>query len=162
MSDLIEVKLLNYHFHFKPLKWREEFGIKVNSKKDRLRTILAHALVEISGLKVPSVEEAMKIFNAIPSTIVYRIYLIYQVSIPSPKVFKTMGLYKAPEPSHFIRNIKSEEERRDRVLDRVAREMEAKFGKKEIEEAKRLENLMLKNSKGIGLTPATIDPEGEI
>lgn len=155
--NTVEVRLLNYRFRFVEMKWKKEFGIKFDPAKDRLRTILAHALDEVSGLKVKSIADATRIFEAIPFAVVYRIFLIYTGSLPEPKLFKTMGLYKAPEPNRFMRRIEEAEEQREKVMDRVEEEMAAKFGRKELNEARKLELEMLRKSKGRGLTKPMSD-----
>lgn len=153
----VEVKLLNYVFRFRQMKWREEFSIVFESNRDRLRTILAHALDEVSGLKVTSTKEALRVFDAIPSAIVYRIFLIYKGSQPESRIFKTVGLYQAPEPNRFIKKIEEAEQERETIMDRVEQEMAAKFGRKELLEARKRELEMLRNSNARGVTPATPD-----
>jgi hypothetical protein len=157
--DTVKVKLLNYDFRFRDLRWRQEFDIKYDEKKDRLRTVLAHALDEVSGIKVGSPAEAERVLDAIPSAVLYRIFVVYKGSLPEPRTFKTLGLYRAPEPSKLIQRIQEAEVERDHIMDRVEREMEAKFGRRELQEAREIERLMLKNSKGRGLTPASPDDE---
>jgi hypothetical protein len=152
----VEVNLLNYKFRFRPLKWREEFAIKFEPKKDRLRTILAHALTEVSGLQVSSLPDAMRVLEAVPSTVIYRIFIIYKGSVPPARPFTTVGLYKAPEPNRFIRQVEKGEEERESVADRAERELEAKYGRQELEEARALERLMMKNARGA--VPATVEP----
>lgn len=153
----VEVKLLNYTFKFRELHWREEFGLAFDEKSDRLRTILSHALVEVSGLLTKSPAEAMTVLKAVPSAIIQRVFIVYKGSLPAPRVFHTVGLYKAPEPNRLIKKIKESDEERDQITDRVEREMESRFGRKELEEQRELERLMFKNSKGRGLVPATTD-----
>jgi hypothetical protein len=151
----IEVKLLKYVFRFKSLNWRDEFTLKFDPKKDRMRTILANALVEVSGLKINTVEDAWKVIAPLPDPIVSRVFVIYKGSLPEPRVFTTLGLYKAPEPSHFVRRIEKAEEEREQVMDRVEQEMASKFGRKEIEEALAVEREMAKNSKLRGATKSS-------
>jgi hypothetical protein len=153
----MEVKILNYKFCFKTMKWREEFSIRFDPAKDRWRTILANALVEVSGLKISSVNDAMRVFEAIPSAIIYRIFIIYEGGLPDSRTFKTLGLYQAPEPNRFIQRIQEAEEQREKVMDRVEEAMAAKYGREELREAREQELEMLKNSKGRGLTRATPD-----
>lgn len=155
----VEVKLLNFKFRFHDMRWRKEFGIKYEANKDRLRTILSHALEEVSGLPINSTEQAMRIFEALPSAIVYRIFLIYKGSLPEPRLFKTVGLYQAPEPNRFVKKIQEAEQEREHIMDRVEQEMEAKFGKQELREAREQELQMLRNSKGRGITRATDDDD---
>src|SRR5258708_26448553 len=103
--NTVEVKLLNYNFLFRPMCWREEFKIESGPDVGRLRSTLAHALVEISGLKVESIADALRVMEAIPSAVLYRIFLIYRGSLPAPRLFKTVGLYHAPEPSRLVKKI---------------------------------------------------------
>ena len=154
--DIIEVKLLNYKFLFRPVFWREEFKADAGPRDgDRLRALLSRALVEVSGLKIASPEDAMRVLKAIPLTVIYRVFLIYKGSLPASRLFKTVGLYKAPEPSRMVRRIQEAEVEREHIMDRVEREMEAKFGRQELLETRRIEQEMLRNSRGRGLTPAT-------
>jgi hypothetical protein len=154
--DTVEVKILQYTFHFHQLTWREEAAIKVLSGDDRLRTILSHAMTEVSGLKVDS-KEAMRVLRAIPGTVIQRIFVVYKGSQPMPRRFSTTGLYKAPEPGNLLQRIAEVEKRREDIMDKVEREMEQKFGRQEIEETLANERLMLKNSKMRGATKATPD-----
>jgi hypothetical protein len=155
----VEVKLLQYVFVFRDVKWREEFKIDVGPKDDdRLRAVLSRALTEVSGLKISSPEDAMRVLKAIPLTVIYRVFLIYKGSLPASRLFKTVGLYKAPEPSRMVRRIQEAEVERERIMDRVEQEMETKFGRQELLETRRIEQEMLRNSRGRGLTPAS--PEG--
>jgi hypothetical protein len=155
----IEIKILQYTFHFRPLSWREEFSIKFDKKESRLRTILACALLEVSGFPVKTKEEAGQVLAPIPTSIISRMFVIYKGSIPPPQAFSTMGLYRAPEPRKFTKKIMEAEEARERVMDRVEQQMEAKFGRQEIEETIAAERLMAKNSKLRGATKATPDEE---
>lgn len=159
MNSTVEVKLLKYVFRFKPLVWRDDFTMKFDPKKDRMRTILANALVEVSGLKINTVDEAWEVIAPLPDPIVSRVFVIYKGSLPEPRVFTTLGLYKAPEPSRFVRRIEEAEDQRERVMDRVEKEMESRFGRKEIEEAIAVERQMAENSKLRGATKATKDPQ---
>jgi len=156
-TQTVEVKLLNYKFCFRQLRWREEFNIKFDPKKGRLRTILAYALSEVSGIKVGSVEDAERVLTPIPSAVIYRIFVVYKGLLSPARLFKTVGLYKAPEPSRLIKKIQEAEEEREQIMDRVEREMEAKFGRKELQEARQQELEMLRNSQGRGLTKASDD-----
>src|SRR5271168_4992503 len=124
--NTIEIKLLKYTFLFRQLSWREEFGIKYDPKKDRMRTLLSHALDEVSGLKVTSVPEATKVLDALPQSVVVRVFILYKGETPEPRWFTTTGLYKAPEPSKFSRKYEEVEEKREEVMDRVESELERK------------------------------------
>ncbi len=153
----IEIKLLKYAFRFRQLTWREEFGIKYDPRKDRLRTILARALEDVSGLKVASLREAEKVMEAIPQSVVNRVFILYKGGTPEPRMFSTTGLYKAPEPSKFSKRYEEVEEKRERVMDKVEAELEQKFGRKELDETLEVERLMAKNSKLRGATRPSPD-----
>ena len=155
--NTVEVKLLKYAFLFRQLTWREEFAIKYDPKKDRLRIHLAHALVNVSGLKVDSVTDATKVLDAIPQSIINRVFIMYKGDTPEPRIFSTTGLYKAPDPGKFVKKYEEIEEKRERIMDKVEAELEQKFGRKELDESIEVERLMAKNSKLRGVTKATPD-----
>jgi hypothetical protein len=153
----VEVKILQYVFHFRQMLWREETLIKFDKNTNRLRTILSHAMTEVSGIKVDSPGAAMKLLRVLPETVVERVFILYKGSMPNPRRFATVGLYKAPEPGKLVKRMAEVEEQRDQTMDRVEREMEQKFGKQEIRETLEAERQMIKNSKLRGATPATPD-----
>ena len=155
--NTIEVKILQYTFHFRRLTWREEAVIKFDKPENRLRTMLAHSMTDVSGLKVATVEEALKVLQAIPATVIQRMWVIYKGSLPMPRRFSTVGLYKAPSPGNFVKRIEEVEKKRDEIMDRVEAEMEQKFGARELAEAREVERQMLRNSKMRGATRATPD-----
>lgn len=158
-SDMrtVEVKILQYVFHFREMSWREELAIKFKKDESRLRTILSYAMTEVSGLKVDSPTAAMKLLRVLPDTVVQRVFILYKGNMPNPRRFASVGLYKAPEPGKLIKRMAEVEEQRDATMDRVEREMEQRFGKKEIMETLDAERQMIKNSKMRGATPATAD-----
>jgi hypothetical protein len=153
--DIVEVKLLKYVFKFRKLPWREEFGIKFDPQKDRLRTLLACALTEVSGVRVGNFDDAWRVISPLPDPIIKRVYVIYKGSLPEPRFFTTLGLYKAPVIKHFMRQIEQTEQESEQIMDKVEREMTARFGRKEVEEAMAVEREMAKKSKLRGMTPAT-------
>jgi len=155
--ETVEVKILQYTFRFRRLSWREEFGIKFKQKESRLRTVLAYALKEVSGFPINDLEEAKRVLAPIASPIIDRMFVIYKGSLPAPRAFSTMGLYRAPEPKKFTKKVMEAEEEREKVMDRVEQQMEAKFGRREIQETLEAERQMIKNSKLRGATRATPD-----
>jgi hypothetical protein len=144
--ESVEVKLLNYKFRFKRLRWREEFSIKFEPKQDPYRVILAYALETISGLPAGSVAEAYRVFEAMPSAIVSRVYKIYKGSLTSPRRFVTAGLYKAPEPSVYVNRVVEDEAKQETEVDKVAQRMESTFGKKELDEAREIDQKIIQAS----------------
>jgi hypothetical protein len=155
--DIVEVKLLKYSLRFRALTWREELSLKFPEKEDRRRILLAHALEEVSGLRVTSPEEALKVMKVLPESIIHRVFIVYRGSLPPPRVFTTTGLFKAPDPSRVQMQFEAEEESREQIMDKVEREMEQKFGKQEIRETLDAERRMIQNSKLRGATKATPD-----
>lgn len=154
--DTVEVSVLKYKFQFRPMRWREELSIKPAEKVDRRRQLLAHALVAVSGYQVKSVEDAMRIFTAIPLTVVSRIFIIYKGTIPKDRIFHTMGLYKAPEPLRFARQIEeAERAREEETFQKVENMMEQKFGREEMEGARELQEAIRKGSGMRGATKAS-------
>jgi hypothetical protein len=153
----VEIKLLKYTFRFRHLSWREETAIKFDKGADRSKVILAHALTEVSGLKVNSPAEATKVLNAIPRSVTDRVMILYRGVLPMPRRFSTTGLYKAPAAGIVAKRFEQVEQQREEVMDRVEVEMRQKFGDKEVAEAIELERQMLRNSKARGATPATPD-----
>jgi len=163
MDNSVEVKVLKYNFRFKPIHWREEFAIKPDPKLDRRRQILAEALIEVSGLKVSGPKEALRVLAAIPVSIIDRIFTVYKGNLSAPRIFKTMGLYKAPEPLRYSHRVEREiRDQDDEAFRRAEELLESKYGKEELRETRELEMAILKGSKLRGATPATPDPSEEI
>jgi hypothetical protein len=113
--------------------------------------------VDISGRKINSVDDAKRALAPIPSSIIDRVFVIYKGSQADPLKFSTMGLYCAPEPRKLTKKFMEVEEEREKIMDKVEKEMEAKFGPAELREVREREREMLRNSKGRGLTPASPD-----
>jgi hypothetical protein len=150
--ETVEVKILQYTFRFRQLTWREETSFKFPKEDDRLRTILSYALAEVSGLKVQTQPDAMKVLKALPASVIQRVFILYKGSFPIPRRFATMGLYKAPEPGKMIQRIQEVEEHRDQILDKVERELGSKFDKQDLRDSLEAERIMLRNSKMRGAT----------
>ena len=153
----IEIKILQYTFRFRQLSWREEAAIKFGKTDDRARVVLAHALVEVSGLKVGSLADAEKVLRPIPKTVIQRMIVMWRGSYPTPRRFTTTGLYKAPGTGVVAARLKQVEDQREEIMDKVEAEMRQKFGNQEIDEALEAERQMLRNSKMRGATRATPD-----
>lgn len=157
--ETYEVKILKYSFRFRQLSWREETSIQFEKNKNRVRTLLAHALTEVSGLKVESVADAKKVLMAVPGSVLQRVFILYRGTLPMPRRFATTGLYKAPGTNKLAERLKQVEDKREKIMDKVEAEMEAKFGRRELQETLETERQMLKNSKMRGATPATPDAD---
>jgi hypothetical protein len=158
-AKFVDVKLLRFDFRFKRLLWREEMAIKLNKKKDPLRTILSHALVEVSGLKPESLEKAEKVIEAIPEAIAERVWKVYRGSFPAARRFSTVNLYQAPEPSEYMDKVVEEADEVETTHDKTIREMEARFGKQEVAEEAELSRQILAAARKEGKKFAPATPE---
>jgi hypothetical protein len=144
--DLIEVILLNYRFKFRPLFWKEEFDLKPEGKDER-RVLLATALVEVSGLKIKNFEEAYRVLNALPTSILHRVFLIYKGKQPETRVFTTYDLYKAPDTTAYGQQLTDEEVATDKAVDAAVARMEQQFSKKELEETAEIDRQIIAGAK---------------
>jgi hypothetical protein len=70
---MIEIPLHSLRYRFRSLTWQEEFRIPFSATEDQRKTLLAHALVDISGLKIPSAAEARTVLDQIPPALLWRI-----------------------------------------------------------------------------------------
>jgi hypothetical protein len=155
MDELFEVKLLNYTFRFKRLTWREEFLIKFPKGKDQTRVYLSHALKEVSGLSVETIEEATRILEALPSAISSRVFRIYKGQIQPNQRFETAALYKAPEPNKFRVLLQDDETEKDELAERARIRLEQQFGHREVAAATAVDLQILKASKLRGAIKAS-------
>jgi len=119
--------------------------------------VLAHALEDVSGLPVKSVEEAAKVFAAMPIPVVSRVYRIYKGLLPASRRFETAGLYRAPDPSVYVKRVAEDDDVVDQASDRVMQRMEQNFSKQELAEAADIDRQILKASKLRGAVK--INPE---
>ena len=159
-ADFVDVKLLRFDFRFRRMPWRMEMAIKLDKDKDPLRTILAHALVGVSGLKPESLEKAHKVIEAIPEAIAERVWKVYRGSFPAARRFNTADLYQAPEPSEYLSRVVEETEEVESTHDKTIREMEARFGKQEVAEEAELSRQILRAAKKEGKKFAPASPDG--
>jgi len=157
----VEVCLLNYKFRFRRLTWLEELNLVIPPGKNSMRVVLAHALENVSDLKA-SPEEAEKIFAVMPLPVVSRVYRIYKGSLPTNRRFETAGLYCAPEPSAYAKRVLVEEEEVDDATERAMKNMENRFGRKELAEAAEVDRKILKASQLRGATKIpTPEPQND-
>jgi len=56
--DIVEIPLNSFQYRFRRLTWQEEFQIWFKPTEDQRKTLLSHALMDISDLLLPSVEDA--------------------------------------------------------------------------------------------------------
>ena len=142
----VDVQLLTYKFRFRKLTWREESALE-GSSKNVVRLLLAAALEEVSGIKVKTPAEASKVINALPLPVANRVFRIYRGLLPKNRKFQTGNLYRAPEPSIYIKRVAAVEEAVDQATDKVVEKMEQDFGKKEVQEAAEIDRQIVKGSK---------------
>jgi alpha-amylase/alpha-mannosidase (GH57 family) len=147
MEQQVEVKLLNYVFRFKRLKWEEEFAIKFPKNKDQTRIYLAYALVEVSGLKIESLAEATRVISALPTAIASRVFRIYKGQLRSNRNFTTAALFKAPEPAKYKMQLDIDEEERDKIAEQAQQVLSSRFSEKEIKEATEISHQIADASK---------------
>src|SRR5208337_2035019 len=100
--------------------------------KDQTRVYLANALVEVSGLPIKSLAEAVKLIDALPHAIATRVFRIYKGQCPPNHHFSTAALFKAPEPAKYAVLVEKNEDDLDDMADRARASLEARFGRKEV------------------------------
>jgi hypothetical protein len=93
--DLIEVSLNSYRYHFRRLSWFEEIRLPFAPNEDQRKTIVSHALADVSGLKV-TVAQALDILKRLPDAIFWKIWILYRRNLPeeqnhSPRVSVVIG-----------------------------------------------------------------------
>lgn len=158
-TDQVEVKLLQYIFKFKRLKWREEFAIIFPPKVSPQRIVLSHALLDVSGIVPKTPEEAMKVLNAVPIALVERVYRIWKGSFPASRKFTTSRLYKAPEPVVYNQKMV---EREGSQLSEEDRAIVSKYGVDQLAESRDIQErirLAAKKKEGGYLGADTATPE---
>jgi hypothetical protein len=143
----VEVKLLKYTFRFKRLLWREEFAIKFPPKANPQRVVLAHALLEVSGIKPKDADEAKRVLDAVPMAIVERVYRIWKGSFGPARRFTASRLYRAPDPVSYTRKVDETERDEDTAHDQMMRRAESKFGTQQMAETRELEKKILDAAK---------------
>jgi len=149
MDTPIDIQLAQYSFKFRPLFWREEFALK-SGKRDPRRVVLAAALTEVSGLPVNDFGEAYRVLDAVSTTLIERMFIIYKGTLSDDRKFTTQNLYKAPEPSDYVNRVEMEEDRADKKVDVVMQRMEEQFTKEELEEAKEVDRQILAGAQAKG------------
>ena len=140
--DLVEVRLNSFLYHFRRLTWIEESTIKTPEAEDARTFHLARALHDVSGMPVTSTEDAVRIIRAIPRTLRRRIWVIYRGNLPPDRSFAMKGLFEAPEPQEYNKQLTVEAEATDKAFDAAAR----RYGVKETREMQAVEQQMLDNA----------------
>lgn len=141
--DLVEIQLNSFLYHFRRLSWIEESAIKTPDGEDPRTILLAHALHDISGMPVSSIEDATRIVRAIPRTLRWRIWVIYRGNLPADRYFSTKGLYEAPEPQVYNKQLGKEAEAGEQALDA---EVTRRFGTEDTEQTRETERRIMDNA----------------
>jgi hypothetical protein len=137
----IEIPLNNLRYRFRKLAWREEVSLSKAAKptEDSRRTYLASALVEIAApddrvLMIGKIEDAREVLSAVPTPILYRLWILYRASLPPNLFFKTKGLYTAPEARVFKKVVLDAVSENEETGSTAIRAAEQKFGAKAVAE----------------------------
>ena len=89
----------------------------------------------------------MKIFRPMPSPVLDRVFKIYKGSLPVGRRFETANLYQAPEPQAYVQRLAEDDAKIEYSADAAVRQMEAKFGKEEVQEAAEIDRQIVRGSK---------------
>ena len=137
------------------MTWHEEFRIEF-PKGDQTRLYLAHALVEISGLKV-DLKEAKRVMNALPLAIARRIFRIYKGQLAANRSFVTANLYRAPEPAKYMMKLEEDEVQEDDMVQKAQDRLRQQFSKEELNDAAEVDRMILNASKMKGAVKPQTD-----
>jgi hypothetical protein len=157
-AALIEIPILNFKYHFRLLTWLEEFSINFPKNKNAQRIMLAHALVDVSGLPIESVEAATRVLDPIPSPLISRMFVIYRGSVKPSRKFEVASIYRAPEPSAYAKRVREENVDQEAQMEKMHDQLESTFGAKELAEARALEQAIVTRAKD----PKTGVPRGAV
>jgi hypothetical protein len=153
---MVPIKLGKYRFSFRSLTWKDELQLERNKKRDYRRVVLAQALEKIEviaankePLEVPfsTLEEAYKILDAIPITLVEKAFIVYKGGLPENKKFSAISLYQAPEPSDYNKRVVEQETELETEIDQAMVNAERTFGKQAVNEALEIENQIVAGSR---------------
>jgi hypothetical protein len=147
--ELVEIPLNRYRYNFRQLKWPEETRLKFLPGEDQRKVILAAALVDISGLPIAG-SDSRKVINAIPESVLWRIWVLYRGNLPSDRYFSSGGLYQAPDQNTHAEQNRLHEEQTEDVADRAFSEVERQFGVEGVEEARNITHRMFETARREG------------
>jgi len=157
-TQLIEIPILNFKYHFRPLSWFDEFNITFPKGKNQRRILLAHALADVSDIPVENLDAALKVLDPIPTPLISRMFVVYRGNLRQSVKYAAAPLYKAPEPSAYAKRVREEGGDQEASMDRVHNQLETMYGPKEVAEARALEQAIVERSKD----PKTGVPRGAI
>jgi hypothetical protein len=161
----VEIPLNTLTYRFRKLNWRKELWLSEQSTGGEalIRLYLTHALVEVvaadgRSLPVDSLADATRIVTQFPSPILRRIWMLYRASLPATRFFSTKLLYRAPEPRLFVKTLVRDEATQEDRADAATRQMESKFSRADIKQAREVEQQVLADAKRRNvLKPVTED-----
>lgn len=150
MGELVEIPLNSFRFRFRRLSWQDEYRISFPPGEDQRKILLSHALVNISGLSVTSVEDARKVLDQVPPALFWRIWVLYSGNLPANGYYQTTGVYTAPDQRARQKRVYEDEEPVETVADTATRRMEHTLGPKESREARSIEAEIVAAAKRAG------------
>jgi hypothetical protein len=124
---LVEVTLNSYRYHFRRLTWQEEARLQFSKTEDQRKTIMARALVDVSGLPVTT-EQALTILRNIPDAVFWRIWVVYRGNLPEDRYYTSGGLYEAPDQMTCRQRIYDGGLAVEAVADAATAKLERQFG----------------------------------
>jgi hypothetical protein len=140
---IVEIPLNSFRYRFRQLTWPEEFEIKFPAGEDQRKILLAHALVDISGLPITSVADATRVLSQIPPAIFWRIWIVYRGNSPADRYFTSKGLYNAPDQKTYNKRLLETEQRVEVTADDAIQQME-------LREAREIESQIFAQAKAQG------------
>jgi hypothetical protein len=93
----VEIPLNSFRYRFRLLPWTEEFEIPFPAGEDQRKILLAHALVDISGLPITSVADASQVLTQLPPAIFWRILMV-SGKLTRRSVFHNQGALRRSGP----------------------------------------------------------------
>lgn len=154
MGELVEIPLnsfrFRFRFRFRRLSWQDEYRISSPTGEDQRKILLSHALVNMSGLPVTSVEDARKVLDQVPPALFWRIWVLYSGNLPADGYYTNSGCLHAPDQRAHQKRVYEDEEATETVADATTRRMEHTLGPKESREARSIEAEIVAAAKRAG------------
>lgn len=96
----VDIRLNRYQYRFRKLTYREEFALDRKAGVDGRKTILAAAMVEVSGLPILSPADALLILTTVPAPVLNRVWALPRRRSGGSVLFNHRPLSR-PGPSSF-------------------------------------------------------------
>jgi hypothetical protein len=150
--SVVEIPLNSFVYRFRRLAWQQEMQIPLTDQEDQRKTLLSHALTDISGLRVNSVEEARKVLDQIPPALFWRIWILYRGNLPEDRYYTSKGLFDAPDLKTYNKRVFDDERQADSTADAATRRMEQQGLSGQMErEAIDIQNRIVADAKKRGI-----------